>query len=178
MITKLSKKVLHIFFKSLMQNITRFKPYIRTIAEACDIRLNYPSVAIGQNPLEFEDPQEIYMHNVPKSVRFNTRSGKISIGKNTVFGEDVQVLTGKHNFISDITNIDELQSVPNNGRDIYVGSNCYIGGGAIIVGKVCIGDYSVVCAGAVVTKDVPSYSVVAGIPAKKIRDLKLRTTNE
>jgi acetyltransferase-like isoleucine patch superfamily enzyme len=46
--------------------------------------------------------------------------------------------------------------------------NCFIGSGAIINGNVRIGPNSIVGAGAVVTKDVPPDTIVAGVPAKKI----------
>ena len=51
----------------------------------------------------------------------------------------------------------------------YVGKNCFIGGRAMILPGVKIGDHSIVGAGAVVTKDVPPHSIVAGNPAKVIR---------
>jgi acetyltransferase-like isoleucine patch superfamily enzyme len=51
----------------------------------------------------------------------------------------------------------------------YVGRNCFIGAQAIIMPGVRVGDECIVGAGAVVTKDVPSCSIVAGNPAKIIR---------
>ena len=53
--------------------------------------------------------------------------------------------------------------------DTYIGRNCFIGIGAIILPGVRIGDEVVIGAGAVVTKDVPSNSVAAGNPARVIR---------
>src|SRR5690606_21034631 len=50
-----------------------------------------------------------------------------------------------------------------------IGANCSIGTGAIVLPGVTIGDGSVVAAGAVVTKDVPSGVIVAGNPAKIIK---------
>ena len=148
-----------------------FKPLIRYIAECADIKLNYPWIGTGRHPVIFEDTKEIYQRQIPKSTMFNTRSGKIVIGSNCVFGEDVMLLTGKHNFISDIVDEKDLHKVPEDGRDIIVGKNCYIGSGAIIVGKVTIGDYAVIGAGSVVTKDVEARTFYAGTPAKKIKDL-------
>lgn len=48
----------------------------------------------------------------------------------------------------------------------------WIGSGAIITDGVRVGRGAVVAAGAVVTQDVPAHAVVAGIPAKKIRDIE------
>jgi acetyltransferase-like isoleucine patch superfamily enzyme len=54
-------------------------------------------------------------------------------------------------------------------RDVFVGKNCFIGAHSILLPGVRVGDESVVAAGAVVTKDVPPNSIVAGNPAKIIR---------
>lgn len=54
--------------------------------------------------------------------------------------------------------------------DTWIGEWCVIGIGAVIMGGVRIGDQVVVGAGAVVTRDVPSNSIVAGNPARIVRD--------
>lgn len=161
-----------VLLKFLIIIVKKFKPLIRLVAEHADISIHTPKLPNGQNPLIFLDDITSVDYNTPKSVKFNTRSGKIIVGKNTVFGEQVMVLTGKHNFISDIVKIEDLHQVPLKGRDIEIGNNCYIGSGAIILGPVKIGDYSVICAGAVVTKDVMPYEMVGGVPSKLIKKLK------
>lgn len=50
-----------------------------------------------------------------------------------------------------------------------IGNDCWIGQGVFIVGGTTIGDGAVVLAGAVVTKDIPPYAIVGGVPAKIIR---------
>ena len=54
-----------------------------------------------------------------------------------------------------------------------MGNDCWIGAGVIILSGVTIGECSVVGAGAVVTKDVEPYTIVAGVPARKIKDIKI-----
>ena len=54
--------------------------------------------------------------------------------------------------------------------DTYIGDNCFIGNGAILLPGITIGNEVIVGAGSVVTKDVPSNSIVAGNPAKVIRE--------
>ena len=54
-------------------------------------------------------------------------------------------------------------------RDVKIGNDVWIGQGVFIKGGVTIGDGAVVAAHAVVTKDVPPYSIVAGVPARTIR---------
>ncbi len=148
------------------------RPLVWRFAEAYDIRINKAWLAQGQNPLVFE-AIEAARSNTPKSVYFNTRSGSISVGANTVFGEDVKVLTGKHFNIVEAEELGvPLHYVPVVGRDIVIGQGCYIGSGAIVIGGVTIGDYAVIGAGSVVTHDVPSHCFVAGVPARVIRDLK------
>ena len=53
--------------------------------------------------------------------------------------------------------------------DIYVGNNCYISTGVVILGPVKIGDNVTIGAGAVVNKDIPDNAVVGGVPAKIIK---------
>lgn len=53
-----------------------------------------------------------------------------------------------------------------------IGKGVEIGAGAVIVGYITIGDGSIIGANAVVTKDVPPYTLVGGVPAKVIRQLK------
>lgn len=53
--------------------------------------------------------------------------------------------------------------------DIVIGNDVWIGANAIVLSGVTVGDGSIVAAGAVVTKDVPPYSIVAGNPAKVVK---------
>jgi acetyltransferase-like isoleucine patch superfamily enzyme len=53
--------------------------------------------------------------------------------------------------------------------DTYIGRNCFIGAQSIIMPGVRVGDECIVASGAVVTKDVPSHSIVAGNPAQIVR---------
>lgn len=55
---------------------------------------------------------------------------------------------------------------------IKIEEDCWIGAGAIILPNITIGTNSIVAAGSVVTKDVPPYTVVAGVPAKIINNIK------
>ncbi len=53
-------------------------------------------------------------------------------------------------------------------RDVIIGNDAFVGAGAIVLPGVKISDGAVVGAGAVVTKDVPPYKILAGVPAKVI----------
>jgi acetyltransferase-like isoleucine patch superfamily enzyme len=112
---------------------------------------------------------------------FNLSSGDIVIGNRAAFGHNVMCLTGTHQFhngqrISIWPEYDDgsyggdRHEVPKEGRNIIVGDGCFIGSGAILIGPVVIGANSIVCAGAVVLKNIPPHSIVAGIPGKIIGD--------
>lgn len=58
---------------------------------------------------------------------------------------------------------------PMSGSKTTIGNDVWIGNGAIIINGASVGDGAIIGAGAVVTKDVPPYSIVAGVPAKVIR---------
>jgi acetyltransferase-like isoleucine patch superfamily enzyme len=60
---------------------------------------------------------------------------------------------------------------PTQQSPVLIKKGAYIGAGAILLQGVSIGKLSVVGAGAVVTKDVPDFSLVVGVPAKVIRSL-------
>lgn len=62
-----------------------------------------------------------------------------------------------------------LDGFPVSKGDISVGNDVWIGTGSTIVSGVTIGDGAVIAAGAIVTKDVPPYAIVAGVPARIIR---------
>lgn len=115
----------------------------------------------------------------------NTESGSVYIGDYTIFGYNVMVLTGRHSFRNgkrgifsiDGTNGGPDQEVPRSGFDIKIGKGCWIASGAIITGGVTIGDNVIIAAGAVITKDIPDFSIAAGIPAKVVGDTRERAKN-
>lgn len=65
--------------------------------------------------------------------------------------------------------VSDIASAWDNKGDIVVGNDVWIGYKAVIMSGVTIGDGAIVATGAVVTKDVPPYTIVGGIPAKPIR---------
>ena len=84
--------------------------------------------------------------------------GNINIGRFSMIAAGVTVSNGWH----DITTF-----IPSSGP-VSIGAGCWIGVNASIVGSVSIGENAIVGAGALVNKDVPPNSIVAGVPAKVI----------
>ena len=92
--------------------------------------------------------------------------GKITIGSDVMMGPDVVILTGTHRF--DRLDIPMNRQGFKEEKPVAIGDDVWIGTRAIILPGVTIGRGSVVGAGAVVTKDVPACTVVAGNPARVI----------
>lgn len=90
----------------------------------------------------------------------------VTIGKNCMIGPRVSIYTAGHPLDAE-TRISGLEF----GKPVTIGDNVWIGGNAVINPGVNIGDNVVIAAGAVVTKDVPGNVVVAGVPAKVLREV-------
>lgn len=84
----------------------------------------------------------------------------IHIAKNTLIASQATIMSHDH-----VKRVDGMPLM----LDTFIGENCLIGIGAMIMPGVKIGDQVIVGAGAVVTKDVPSNCIVAGNPAKIIK---------
>ena len=95
--------------------------------------------------------------------------GPVTIGNHVNLAQGITVSALNHNFEDTRLRIDE-QGV--NTSEIIIDDDVWIGANAVITAGVHIGRHSVVAAGAVVTKDVPEYSVVGGVPAKVIRTIR------
>jgi maltose O-acetyltransferase len=95
---------------------------------------------------------------------------QIKIGNKVMFGPEVVLIGGEHN-TSVVGNymFDVTEKRPEDDRDVIIEDDVWIGSRAIILKGVTIGRGSIVAAGAVVTKSVPPYTIVAGVPAKVLK---------
>jgi maltose O-acetyltransferase len=89
----------------------------------------------------------------------------IRIGSFTLFGPAVQIYTPMHPFNAALRRQQEF------GKPIEIGSDVWVGGGAIILPGVRIGSRAVIGAGSVVTRDVPEGMFAAGNPCRVIREI-------
>ena len=93
--------------------------------------------------------------------------GGITIGSDVIMGPNVQIFSENHNFNDQALTIKQ-QGVTK--QAVTIGNNCWIGASSIILAGVTIEDGCVVAAGSVVNKSFPKNSVIAGIPAKLIKN--------
>lgn len=94
---------------------------------------------------------------------------KIHLADGCIIANGVQIVVHKRDFSNykEGSNVNDLGYII---ADTYIGKGATIGIGSIILGGVTVGDGAVVAAGSVVSKNVEPYTMVAGIPARQIRE--------
>jgi maltose O-acetyltransferase len=90
---------------------------------------------------------------------------EVRVGDFTLFGPAVQIYTATHPLNAALRRTQEF------GKAISVGSDVWVGGGAILCPGISIGDHSVIGAGSVVTRNIPPGVFAAGNPCRVIREL-------
>lgn len=143
----------------LMKLIGKFRAYIiKMFINKCgkNVSINRnvyisPNIEIGNNCTINENCK----------IRANT-----IIGDYVIIAPGVNILTSTHNF-SDL-NI-PISQQGDTQMKISIGNDVWIGTNAILLPGIIIHDHSIIGAGAVVTKDVPKYSIVGGNPARVIK---------
>lgn len=140
-----------------MSLLKKIKTYLQCrTAKGYEQWLRKHGVTIGKN-------LRLFNHN---SIRFDiTTPGLITVGDNVSITADVSILT--HDFCSSVFRQKNYDYVPGRSK-VVIGNNVYIGQKAMILRGVTIGDNVIIGAGAIVTKDIPSDSVAAGIPARVV----------
>lgn len=93
-------------------------------------------------------------------------AGPLTIGDDVMMAPNVTIVTQNHE-TSDLSKPMRLQTAPK--KKVTIGSDVWIGTNVVIMPGVTVGSGVIIGAGAVVTKDVPDYAVVGGVPAKIIK---------
>lgn len=146
MFWKLYKKVL----KTIAKNILWYKWRI-FLLKLCDYRIGR-DVYIGEELIVVEELEDHW---------------NVEIGDRASLAPRVTIVTSSHPNFSRIR-----PSVPTPRGKVVVEADAWVGTGAILLPNVRVGKGAVVGAGAVVTKDVAPYSIVVGIPAKVVGQVK------
>lgn len=164
--------------------------YNKALADCVDKRIRYNSCVLGDSERR-ELLSDILGYSIDDNTRivppfhcdlgFNIKLGKnvlinydcvlldcgeISIGDNVLIGPGVKIVTADHPLEAEKRRDWEVFCAP-----IRIEEDVWIGAGAVILSGVTIGARSVIGAGSIVTKDVPSDTIVAGNPARVIRSL-------
>ena len=107
---------------------------------------------------------------------FLCTESQIFIGNKVLFGPHVTIIGGDHR-ITDVGRFiyDVLDKHPEDDQDVHIEEDVWSGTNTTLLKGVTVGRGAVVAAGALVTKDVPPYAIVGGVPAKV---LKYRFTPE
>lgn len=103
--------------------------------------------------------------NFAKNVIIATPGG-VTIGDRTMLGFGCQLISGNHAIPEGRGKIYDAGYVR---KPINIGADCWLGANSIVLAGVSIGEGAIVAAGSVVNKDVPSFSIVGGVPAKLIK---------
>lgn len=127
------------------------------IGKNCDI--TWRNVSVGNN---------VYLGT---DTRIMSTRAEVMIHNNVMFGPRVTIITGNHRYDivgRTMSSITDKEKRPSDDQNVVVESDVWIGANALILKGVRISTGSIIAAGACVTRDVPEYSIVGGVPAKVI----------
>ena len=149
------------------------KTWIKRIRKAfyykVGMRFPYSKVRVrAMRKLGYKVGEQVYFPaDLVISQNLVDDKAQLEIGNRVSIGPRVTILPMEH------ANASRVRVAVNvRMRGVKIKDDVWIGAGAIILSGVTIGECSVIGAGAVVTTDVEPYTVVAGVPARKIKDIK------
>ena len=150
----------HIYLTSTIPSHT-----IRNFIYRKIYRMNLSDKVVIYNGLEVRNPTGLSIGKgsiIGDNVILDARNG-ITIGQNVNLSSEVHLWTEQHDYRDPYFNCTKEHS-----GSITIGDRAWIGPRATILHSVVIGEGAVVAAGSVVTKDIPPFTIVGGIPAKTI----------
>ena len=149
-----------------------------------DAVVTNPAIEIGaytmyndfvNDPVDFEKNNVLYHYPINKDRLIIGRFCSIACGAKFIFTSANHTMSSLSTYPFPLffeewdLPISEVAKAWDNKGDIVIGNDVWIGYEAVIMAGVHIGDGAVIAARAVVTKDVPPYTIVGGTPARKIR---------
>ena len=102
----------------------------------------------------------------------NVIIGPVNIGNYVMLAQNI-VISGLNHGYQDVTMPPRIQKVVT--KEINIEDNVWIGANAVVTAGVTIGKHAVIGAGSVITKDIPSYCVAAGNPARVLKKYNFET---
>lgn len=173
-------------FKSILFSLRLKQCGLGLIAKK-GVRINKPKqVCIGKR-VSLDLYSSIHLNQISAKVPVVKIGDNVLIGAYSSIGCSNEVIIGDdvmlapHVHITDRNHIYEDIDIPINTQpafspgSVIIGKETWLGYGTQIMPNVKIGKHCIVAAGSIVTKDIPDYSVVAGIPAKIIKKYNFKT---
>jgi acetyltransferase-like isoleucine patch superfamily enzyme len=152
------------FLRSLLDAMAEF--VLENVAERQKMK-------IGQKSSISSSSRFFYGENIQIGSRTNInrnciiwagKTAKIIIGDDCLTGPGVNIIASKYH----VKGTEKIRTYPQFEKDVIIGNDVWLGANSIILPGVRIGTGAIIGAGAVVTKDIPEYDIVAGVPAVKI----------
>lgn len=128
-----------------------------------------------KEPKDFEKNNVLYQYPINQDKLFIGKFCSIACGAKFIFNSANHALSSLSTYPFPIffeewgLDVQDIRKAWDNRGDIIVGNDVWIGYEAVIMAGVTIGDGAVIGARTLVTKDVPPYAIVGGVPAKEIR---------
>jgi acetyltransferase-like isoleucine patch superfamily enzyme len=160
--------------------VRTIKGFLNTIRNLIMFHVFYPWVKYGRN-VHVQSSAVIYSPNKVCVLGNNVGIGHYCVlNTDVVIGNDVMLaahvgLIARDAHTTDTLGVTMFESPRGDKHRIVIENDVWIGFGAVVLSGVTLERGSIVAAGAVVTRDVPAYSVVAGFPANVV---KMRFTPE
>lgn len=162
-IYKLKNKASTLFYRLFSESI------IKGCFESCgkNVRVGRGSSFSGIENISMGDYSSLSVN-----TRILTTRAKVKIGNHVMLGAGLTIVSGNHR--TDIigkymVDVKDEEKYPDDDLDVVIEDDVWAGVGVTILKGVTVGKGSIIAAGSLVTKDVPPYSIVGGVPAKVIK---------
>lgn len=155
-----------LFFKNTPED---FRPYALFFPKLRSFFVQHYLKCCGDN-LRVKKGAEISPNaSVGNNSELGTRcmiQANVSLGNHVIMGPDVKIYSRNHKY--DSLEV-PIQMQGKNYYETHIGNDVWLGANVIITAGCKVGDHVIVAAGAVVTKDIPDYAIVGGVPAKILK---------